>query len=87
MNSRLLASDALGIFLFNGYGLSNKSREARFLHRVKKLKTGEILRMFSDQNPHNLIRLLVIRYGSKFIFQYLKNQDGAVVIDFKRIGR
>ena len=69
MHSRLLASDALGIFLLNGYGLTNKSREARFLHRVKILKPGEV----------------VIRYGSKVIFQYLKNQDGAVVIDFKRI--
>ena len=85
MHSRLLASDALGLFLLNGYGLTNKSREARFLHRVKILKPGEVLRLFTDKNPHNLIHLLVIRYGSKFIFQYLKNQEGAVVIDFKRI--
>lgn len=85
MLPRFLASDALEIFLFNGHGLTHKSRVAGFLRRVKNLRPGEILRLFVDQNPLDLIRLLVIRYGSKFIFQYLQNKEGAVIIDFKRV--
>ncbi len=55
--------------------------------RVKssELQPGEILRLFIDHNPFNLIRKIAIRYGSKLIFQYRQNREGAVVIDFKKV--
>ncbi len=83
--SSLLTKDASGILLFDGYELKTKAKENALVSAVGKLQPGEILRLFIDHNPFDLIRTIAIRYGSKLIFQYLHNREGAVVIDFKMI--
>jgi uncharacterized protein with von Willebrand factor type A (vWA) domain len=49
------------------------------------LNVGEILRLFIDQNPFAIIHQIALRFGSKIIFQYLQNKDGAVIIDFMKV--
>ena len=83
--SKFLASDASMILPFNGYGLPQSGREAALFKAMNGLKPGEVLRLFIDQNPLSLIRKLVLRYGSRLIFQYLQNRDGTVIIDFKKV--
>lgn len=84
--SAFLAKDATGIFPFRVHGLINGSREDALIKAMDELRSGEILRLFIDQNPITLINRLVVKYGSKFVFQYLQNSDGAVIIDFKKLG-
>jgi uncharacterized protein (DUF2249 family) len=84
--SAFLAKDAAGIFPFQGHGLINGSREDALIKAMNELRCGEILRLFIDQNPITLINKLVVKYGSKLVFQYLQNCDGAVIIDFKKLG-
>ncbi len=83
--SALLAKDASRILPFDGYELKTKAEENAFVSAVGELQPGEILRLFIDHNPFNLIRKIAIRYGSKLIFQYRQNREGAVVIDFKKV--
>lgn len=82
----VLAKSTSEIFLFDGYKLKTRAKENAFVAAVGDLKQDEILRLFTDHNPFDLIRKIVIRYGSKIIFQYLLNHEGVVVIDFKKVG-
>lgn len=80
-----LANGASGVFLFDGYKVKSKSKEVALIRAVQKLKSGEVLRLFIEKVPFLLLRKLVIHFGSKIIFQYLKNQEGLVIIDFKKV--
>ena len=80
-----LAKGASGIFLYNGYGLGSTQKEAALIRAVRKLKSGEILRLFIEKAHPQLLRALVIQFGSKIMFQYLKNQEGLIIIDFEKI--
>ena len=83
--SAFLSKDASAIFPFDGYGMNGRSDEESLITAMNGLRCGEILRLFIDQNPLQMIRRLVMTYGSRLIFQYLQNRDGAVIIDFKII--
>lgn len=80
-----LANGASGIYLFNGYGLKSAPKEVAVISAIRKLKRGEILRLFIEKAPLMLLRALVIQFGSKVVFQYFNNQEGLVIIDFKKI--
>ena len=69
------------------YGLDSQGlpTERAIVSEMAKLHAGEILRLFIDRNPLEIIQKIVLRYGSKIIFQYLKNNEGAVIIDFMKI--
>ena len=54
--SALLAKDASRILPFDGYELKTKAEENAFVSAVGELQPGEILRLFIDHNPFNLIR-------------------------------
>ena len=81
----VLAKGTSAILLFDGYKLKTRAKENAFVVAIGDLKQGEVLRLFTDHNPFGLIRKIVIRYGSKLIFEYLHNREGAVVIDFKKV--
>ena len=83
--SVFIAQDASGIFPFYGCDVSGKPTERALLTALHELESGQILRLFIDQNPLALIHKLVIRFGSRLIFQYLMNREGAVIIDFKKV--
>jgi uncharacterized protein (DUF2249 family) len=85
VNFGQLANDGSKIYPFNGYGLSLEAEEDALFQAVSELKQGEILRLSIDKNPFVLIRSLVVKYGSKLIFEYLQNREGDVIIDFKRV--
>jgi uncharacterized protein (DUF2249 family) len=80
-----LANGASGIYLFNGYDLESAPQEEAVISALKKLERGEILRLFIEKSPLMLLRALVIQFGSKVNFQYFKNQEGLVIIDFKKV--
>ena len=81
-----LSKDAAGIFPFDGYRLAQKSHEDALFRAMNNLKPGEILRLFVGKNPLEVIRKLAMEFGAKFVFEYLSNRDGLVIIDFKRVG-
>ena len=84
-HSGFLFKDACAVFPFDAYGSSNRFREEAFFSAMNGLRTGEILRLFIDRNPLRLIRKIVLKFGSKLMFQYLHNRDGSVIIDFQKM--
>lgn len=84
-HSAYLFKDACAVFSFDAYGSPNGFREEAFFSAMNRLRTGEILRLFIDRNPLLLIQKIVLKYGSKLMFQYLHNRDGSVIIDFQKV--
>ena len=84
-SSEYIAFDATHIYPFYVVDSRGLPTERAIVAAIAELRAGELLRVFIDQNPITIIRKLVVRYGSKIIFQYLQNKDGAVIIDFMKI--
>ena len=80
-----IAFEAKKINPFYGLDSQGLPTERAIVSAMANLHAGEILRVFIDRNPLEIIRKIVLRYGSKIIFQYLQNKEGAVIIDFMKI--
>lgn len=80
-----VASGALRIIPFDGYELPYESTESALMRAFKMIKPGEVIRLSIDKNPRTVINKLAFKYGSKLVFQYLQNREGAVIIDFKKV--
>lgn len=80
-----LAFESKKIKTFYGLDSQGLPTERAIVLEMANLHAGEILRLFIDRNPLEIIQKIVLRYGSKIIFQYLKNNEGAVIIDFMKI--
>ena len=80
-----IAFEAKKINTFYGLDSQGLPTERAVVSAMASLNVGEILRLFIDQNPFAIIHQIALRFGSKIIFQYLQNKDGAVIIDFMKV--
>lgn len=83
--SEYIAFSATQIYPFYGVDSRGLPTERAIVAGIAELRAGEILRVFIDQNPIAIINKLMMKFGSRIIFQYLQNRDGAVIIDFMKI--
>lgn len=82
--SRYIASCYDQIFNLDIRSFSDADLYQKLSRSVAQLNDGEVLRVLCDRNPVTQICGLAKKYGSKIIFQYLKNYRGLVIIDFKK---
>lgn len=79
-----IAFEATKINPFYGLDSQGLPTERAIISAMASLHVGEILRLFVERNPLEIIRKIVLIFGSKIIFQYLQNKEGAVIIDFMK---
>ncbi len=70
--------------LFDAGLIAQRFRDAAMIAALKELNPGETLRYRDVEDPFSLIRKLVITFGAKIEWSYIKRNVGSVVIDFMR---
>ena len=72
-----------GIYVFDARGVAKRFRHAAIFGAIDALHPGETMRFVNDHNPLPLLEQLVIRYNNQVDINYVNNEIGAVVIDFR----
>ena len=72
-----------GIYMFDARGVAKRFRHAAIFGAIDALNPGETMRFVNDHNPLPLLQQLNQRYDKKVEIDYINNEIGAVVIDFK----
>ena len=72
-----------GIYVFDARGVAKRFRHAAIFGAIDALNPGETMRFVNDHNPLPLLQQLNQRYDKKVEIDYVNNEIGAVVIDFK----
>lgn len=72
-----------GIYVFDARGVAKRFRHAAIFGAIDALNPGETMRFVNDHNPLPLLQQLNQRYDKKVEIDYINNEIGAVVIDFK----
>ena len=72
-----------GNYVFDARGVAKRFRHAAIFGAIDALTPGETMRFVNDHNPLPLLQQLNQRYDKKVQIDYVNNEIGAVVIDFK----
>lgn len=72
-----------GIYVFDARGVAKRFRHAAIFGAIDALNPGETMRFVNDHNPLPLLQQMQQRYDNKVQIDYVNNEIGAVVIDFK----
>ncbi len=74
----------LAVFGFDARGVAKRFRHAAIFGALDALGPGETMRFVNDHDPLPLLRQIEARYGDSIAVNYLKREDGEIVIDFAR---
>ncbi len=74
----------LAVYGFDARGVAKRFRHAAIFGALDSLDAGENMRFVNDHDPLPLLRQIEARYGDTVAVNYLKREDGEIVIDFAR---
>lgn len=73
------------IYPFDARGVAKRFRHAAIFGALDALQPGETMRFVNDHDPLPLLDQMKARYGDSVNINYLKREQGQIVIDFTRV--
>lgn len=73
-------------YVFDARGIHRRFRHPAIFAAVDSLTPGEVMRFVNDHDPLPLLGQLSELFGETLLVDYRQREQGAVVIDFRRLG-
>lgn len=84
MSTTHLHLQADQLYPFDARGIAKRFRHAAIFGALDALHSGETMRFCNDHDPLPLLAQLHARYGAALAIQYVKRENGEIVIDFTK---
>lgn len=72
-------------YVFDARGIDRRFRHPAIFAALDSLTPGEVLRFVNDHDPLPLLNHLSSMFGDSLQVDYRQREQGAVVIDFRRL--
>ena len=70
------------VYAFDARGIAKRFRHAAIFGALDALTSGDTMRFCNDHDPLPLLNQLRERYGERISIDYVKREQGEIVIDF-----